>query len=84
MDNLWRMPFPYVMVLHQAPDRRRAVTRISLSHPDPSAAAKAGAAQVPRRARRSAAGNFLNDTAPEQKAAELRAVSDTHYRAVHA
>ena len=25
-------------------------------------------------------GNFLNDTAPEEKAAELRAVSSTHYR----
>jgi UDPglucose--hexose-1-phosphate uridylyltransferase len=26
------------------------------------------------------AGNFLNDTSPEDKAAELRAVSSTHYR----
>jgi UDPglucose--hexose-1-phosphate uridylyltransferase len=25
-------------------------------------------------------GNFLNDTAPEDKAAELRATSTTHYR----
>jgi UDPglucose--hexose-1-phosphate uridylyltransferase len=24
-------------------------------------------------------GNFLNDTAPEEKAAELRAVSSAHY-----
>ena len=27
------------------------------------------------------AGNFLNDTAPEDKAAELRAVPETHYTA---
>ena len=26
-------------------------------------------------------GNFLNDTAPEDKAAELRAVPETHYAA---
>jgi UDPglucose--hexose-1-phosphate uridylyltransferase len=26
-------------------------------------------------------GNFLSDTSPEQKAAELRAVSTTHYKA---
>ena len=28
-------------------------------------------------------GNFLNDTSPEEKAAELQAVSDVHYRAGH-
>ena len=80
MDNLWRMSFPYVMVLHQAPTDGATLSGIPLPHPDPSAAAEAGAAQVPRRGRRSAAGNFLNDTAPEDKAAELRAVSETHYR----
>ena len=49
-DNLWRMPFPYVMALHQAPAEggRR---RIPLPHRIPSAAAPAEPAQVPGRSR---------------------------------
>ena len=49
-DNLWRMPFPYVMALHQAP-LRGGRQRISLSHRVPSAAAPAEPAQVPGRSR---------------------------------
>ena len=49
-DNLWRMPFPYVMALHQAPVQEDD-TRVSLPHRVPSAAAPAEPAQVPRRSR---------------------------------
>ena len=47
-DNLWQMPFPYVMALHQAPvkERRR---RLSLPHRVPSAAAPAEPAEIPGR-----------------------------------
>ena len=47
-DNLWRMPFPYVMALHQAP-LKAATRRLPLSHRVPSAAAPAEPAQVPGR-----------------------------------
>ena len=49
-DNLWRMPFPYVMALHQAP-AEGGRQRIPLSHRIPSAAAPAEPAQVPGRSR---------------------------------
>jgi len=77
LDNLWRMSFPYVMVLHQAPTHgsypgfhfhiqihpplRKPGLRKYLAGPEIGG------------------GNFLNDTAPEEKAAELQAVSSVHY-----
>jgi UDPglucose--hexose-1-phosphate uridylyltransferase len=80
MDNLWRMSFPYVMVLHQAPTDGASYDGFHFHiqiHPPlrkPGLLKYLGGPEV-------GAGNFLNDTAPEQKAAELRAVSETHYRA---
>ena len=47
-DNLWRMPFPYVMALHQAPVKGET-SGLPLPHRVPSAAAPAEPAQVPRR-----------------------------------
>jgi UDPglucose--hexose-1-phosphate uridylyltransferase len=82
MDNLWRMSFPYVMVLHQAPTDGARYDGFHFHiqiHPPlrkPGLLKYLGGPEV-------GAGNFLNDTAPEQKAAELRAVPETHYRAVH-
>ena len=77
LDNLWRMSFPYVMVLHQSP----TVT----SHPGyhfhiqihpplrkPGLLKYLAGPEI-------GGGNFLNDTAPEEKAAELQAVSAIHY-----
>jgi UDPglucose--hexose-1-phosphate uridylyltransferase len=83
MDNLWRMSFPYVMVLHQAPTDGAAYPGFHFHiqiHPPlrkPGLLKYLGGPEI-------GGGNFLNDTAPEQKAEELRAVPDTHYRAVSA
>jgi UDPglucose--hexose-1-phosphate uridylyltransferase len=83
MDNLWRMSFPYVMVLHQAPTDGAAYDGFHFHiqiHPPlrkPGLLKYLGGPEI-------GGGNFLNDTAPEQKAAELQAVADTHYRAVSA
>jgi len=79
MDNLWRMSFPYVMVLHQAPTDGVTYPGFHFHiqiHPPlrkPGLLKYLGGPEV-------GAGNFLNDTAPEEKAAELRAVSEVHYR----
>ena len=79
MDNLWRMSFPYVMVLHQAPTDGVSYPGFHFHiqiHPPlrkPGLLKYLGGPEV-------GAGNFLNDTAPEEKAAELRAVSETHYK----
>ena len=78
-DNLWRMSFPYVMVLHQAPtdgaDHPGFHFHIQLHPPlrKPGLLKYLAGPEI-------GAGNFLNDTSPEEKAAELRAVSAVHYR----
>ena len=78
-DNLWGMPFPYVMPLHQAPTDGGDYSGFHFHiefHP-------------PLRRRNLlkflagpeiGGGNFLSDTSPEEKAAELRALSDVHYK----
>jgi UDPglucose--hexose-1-phosphate uridylyltransferase len=79
MDNLWRMSFPYVMVLHQAPTDGEPHPGFHFHiqiHPPlrkPGLLKYLAGPEI-------GGGNFLNDTAPEEKAAELRAVSATHYR----
>jgi len=79
MDNLWRMSFPYVMVLHQAPTDGTVHPGFHFHiqiHPPlrkPGLLKYLAGPEI-------GGGNFLNDTAPEDKAAELRAVSETHYR----
>jgi UDPglucose--hexose-1-phosphate uridylyltransferase len=81
LENLWRMPFPYVMVLHQAP---------TYGHPSPGfhfhiqihpPLRKPGLLKY-LAGPEIGGGNFLNDTAPEEKAAELQAVSSVHYKLV--
>lgn len=78
-DNLWQRAFPYVMPLHQAPtdggdygDYHFFIGFLPpLRRPDLLkflAGPEIGG------------GNFLSDTSPEEKAAELRAVPDVHYR----
>ena len=77
-DNLWRMSFPYVLVLHQAPTDGRAYPgfhfHIQILPPlrKPGLLKYLAGPEI-------GGGNFLNDTAPEEKAAELRAVSNVHY-----
>lgn len=78
-DNLWRMPFPYVMPLHQAPtdggDYRGFHFHIELHPPlrKPDLLKYLAGPEI-------GGGNFLSDTSPEERAAELRALPDLHYK----
>jgi UDPglucose--hexose-1-phosphate uridylyltransferase len=78
-DNLWQMPFPYVMPLHQAPTDDgdyRAFHFFIAFHPplrQPHLLKYLAGPEI-------GGGNFLSDTSPEEKAAELRAVPTAHYR----
>ena len=77
-DNLWHMPFPYVMPLHQAPtnngDYRAFHFHIEFHPPlrRPNLLKYLAGPEI-------GGGNFLSDTSPEEKAAELRALSNVHY-----
>jgi UDPglucose--hexose-1-phosphate uridylyltransferase len=79
-DNLWRMSFPYVMILHQAPtdggDYRAFHFNIQFHPPlrKPNLLKYLAGPEV-------GGGNFLSDTSPEEKAAELQAVPALHYKA---
>jgi UDPglucose--hexose-1-phosphate uridylyltransferase len=78
-DNLWRMAFPYVQVLHQAPtdggDYRAYHCYIAFHPPlrRPNLLKYLAGPEV-------GGGNFLSDTSPEDKAAELRALPAVHYK----
>jgi UDPglucose--hexose-1-phosphate uridylyltransferase len=78
-DNLWQMPFPYVMPLHQAPtdggDFRGFHFHIEFHPPlrKPHLLKYLAGPEI-------GGGNFLSDTSPEEKAAELRAQSSEHYK----
>jgi UDPglucose--hexose-1-phosphate uridylyltransferase len=78
-DNLWRQPFPYVLALHQAPtdggDHRGFHFHIELHPPlrRPNLLKYLAGPEI-------GGGNFLADTSPEDKAAELRATAAAHYR----
>lgn len=77
-DNLWQMPFPYVMPLHQAPtddgDYRAFHFHIEFHPPlrRPNLLKYLAGPEI-------GGGNFLSDTSPEEKAAELRALPKVHY-----
>lgn len=78
-DNLWRIPFPYVMALHQAPTDGRVYPGFHFHiefHPPlrrPNLLKYLAGPEI-------GGGNFLSDTSPEEKAAELRAAPDVHYK----
>lgn len=78
-DNLWQMPFPYVMPLHQAPtdggDYRAFHFHLEFHPPlrQPDLLKYLAGPEI-------GGGNFLSDTSPEEKAAELRALPDLHYK----
>lgn len=78
-DNLWQIPFPYVMPLHQAPAEEGTDSAFHFFiafHPPlrrPNLVKFLAGPEV-------GGGNFLSDTSPEAKAAELRAVAGVHYR----
>jgi UDPglucose--hexose-1-phosphate uridylyltransferase len=77
-DNLWKMPFPYVMALHQAPTDGRPHEGFHFHiefHPPlrkPNLLKYLAGPEI-------GGGSFLSDTSPEEKAAELRAVSPVHH-----
>lgn len=79
LDNLWGMPFPYVMTLHQAPtdggDYGAFHFHIEFHPPlrQPNLLKYLAGPEI-------GGGNFLSDTSPEEKAAELRARPDVHYK----
>lgn len=79
-DNLWRQSFPYVLALHDAPtdggDHAGFGFHVEIHPPlrKPGLLKYLAGPEI-------GGGSFLADTAPEQKAAELRAVSRVHYLA---
>jgi len=78
LDNLWRVSFPYVMVLHQAPTDGSPHAGFHFHiqiHPPlrkPGLLKYLAGPEI-------GGGNFLNDAAPEETAAELQAVARVHY-----
>ncbi len=78
-DNLWRMSFPYVLALHQAPtdggDHRGFHFHIEFHPPlrKPNLLKYLAGPEI-------GGGSFLSDTSPEEKAAELQALPETHYK----
>jgi UDPglucose--hexose-1-phosphate uridylyltransferase len=78
-DNLWRMSFPYVLTLHHAPtdggDHSGFHFHIECHPPlrKPHLLKYLAGPEI-------GGGNFLSDTLPEDKAAELQSVSDVHYK----
>ncbi len=79
LDNLWQMSMPYVMALHQAPTDGAEHPGFHFHieiHPPlrrPNLLKYLAGPEI-------GGGSFLSDTSPEQKAAELQAVSRIHYR----
>jgi UDPglucose--hexose-1-phosphate uridylyltransferase len=77
-DNLWQTSFPYVMPLHQAPTDSgdyRAFHFFVAFHPplrQPALLKYLAGPEI-------GGGNFLSDSSPEAKAAELRALPNVHY-----
>jgi len=77
-DNMWGMRFPYVMPLHQAPtdggDYSGFHAHIEFHPPlrKPGLLKYLAGPEI-------GGGNFLSDTAAEEKAAELRAQCTVHY-----
>jgi UDPglucose--hexose-1-phosphate uridylyltransferase len=80
LDNLWTQPFPYVLTLHQAPTDGRQYSGFHFHvelHPPlrrPNLLKYLAGPEI-------GGGNFLSDTSPEEKAAELQSQSETHYTA---
>jgi UDPglucose--hexose-1-phosphate uridylyltransferase len=77
-DNLWKMAFPYVMALHQAPiagDQRGFHFHVELYPPlrKPGLLKYLAGPEI-------GGGSFLADTSPEEKAAELRSQPERHYK----
>ena len=78
-DNLWRMPMPYVMAVHQAPADGHDYSTYPFHlefHPPlrkPDTMKYLAGPEI-------GGGSMTNESDPDVKAAELRAVSSVHYR----
>jgi UDPglucose--hexose-1-phosphate uridylyltransferase len=78
-DNLWKISFPYVMPLHQAPTDGGDYSAFHFHiefHPPlrkPNLLKYLAGPEI-------GGGNFLSDTSPEEKAAELIEQSEIHYK----
>ena len=77
-DNLWTMSFPYVMSLHQAPvDGEYPHYHFFMGFlpplRNPTTLKYLAGPEI-------GGGNFVSDTLPEDKAAELRQLSTVHYK----
>jgi UDPglucose--hexose-1-phosphate uridylyltransferase len=75
-DNLWRLSFPYMLVLHQASAKAGELYHFHIQiHPlmrQPTLQKYLAGAE-------SGGGHFLNDVDPDQAAAQLCSVPDQHY-----
>jgi len=78
-DNLWRMPMPYVMAVHQAPTDGRDHSTFPFHvefHPPlrkPDTLKYLAGPEI-------GGGSMTNESDPDEKAAELRAVAGPHYK----
>ena len=78
-DNLWQMPFPYVMPMHQVPTDGNDYSGFHFHiefHPPlrkPNLLKYLAGPEI-------GGGSFLSDTSPEEKADELRGQSNIHYK----
>ena len=78
-DNLWRMPMPYVMAIHQAPsdgeDHATFPFHVEFHPPlrTPDTMKYLAGPEI-------GGGSMTNESDPDEKAAELRAAGGPHYR----
>ena len=78
-DNLWQMPMPYVMAIHQAPTDGQDYAFFPFHlefHPPlrkPDTLKYLAGPEI-------GGGSMTNESNPDEKAAELRAVSAEHYK----
>jgi UDPglucose--hexose-1-phosphate uridylyltransferase len=79
-DNLWQMPLPYVMAVHQAPtdgaDHSSYPFHIEFHPPlrTPDTLKYLAGPEI-------GGGSMTNESNPDEKASDLRAVSPLHYKA---
>lgn len=78
-DNSWQMPMPYVMAIHQAPTDGREYSAYPFHiefHPPlrkPDTLKYLAGPEI-------GGGSMTNESNPDEKAAELRALSSVHYK----
>jgi UDPglucose--hexose-1-phosphate uridylyltransferase len=78
LDNLWRISFPYVLTLHQSKRTDCGFHFHIEIHPPlrrPNLLKYLAGPEI-------GGGNFLSDTSPEEKAAELQRLPEVHYKQV--